>query len=454
MFLGTVSHSGRKVLSSWIPFLPKNVHVICSGNFTIETTLSMNGYQGRITGCDISLYSCALGSYFSGQPFDLQLSHSSGYYEQFRELENLARDAEWAAACVSVSMDALEFADRKNAYEERMWDAYLSQLPQIIGKTKERLREKAAKIRLDEFHCLDGWCRIDRIPKDRSHLIISFPPTYKGGYEKLYSRVESLFEWEKPEYRELTSGAEFGERITSSGIPWIIGAEEPDSELESVTGEPLGQVPRGIRKKMFFYSDLDLPTRLIRRNTTASPMPWPRLTDADNIDSQSILAIESISRTQADGLRRSYASAEIEQASSDFAYAVLIDGRVIGVLMFSRPRGSFALKNEAIEDYAYMMADIAVDSRRYPRLSKLLLYAGVSKEMRRRLERKMIQSVSHNFTTAFSRHPASMKYRGVFTLCSRQLCDDGVYRLNYCAKMGENNLKELLQKWIAKYVNK
>lgn len=450
-FLGVVHANARKVIGNAVPAFPQRCHVLCSGNFSIEATLRLNGYEGFLTGSDVSLYTCALGLYFSGHDMILEMNVAA-----FPEMEPLAQymtDACGKAAVVSLALDALPFYERKNPYARRMWRHYSNSWEQKVEKTRVRLEERKAVLRLDEFHPKDAWERAGEIPPGHDDMALTFPPTYEGGYEKLYKALEGLFVWNAPSYQILTTGEQFAQRLIERDGPWLYGTEKRTPELDELLGQPFADAPRDTQVKISLYSDLDLGAMVLRREVGTEEPPWPRLTDHDEIGPQSKLTVHRVKSTQANYIRQVYASVEIGQASAAYSYAVAVDGKVIGILLFQEPTFGMKLEGEDRRDTSmYMMADIAVSSVKYPKLSKLLLAASLSKELRHDLESRTIRSLEYNVSTAFSTNPVSMKYRGMFKLHTRKQEPSGVYVLNYFGHMGQWTLKAALKLWRAKHV--
>src|SRR5262249_51818898 len=149
-------------------------------------------------------------------------------------------------------------------------------------------------------------------------------------------------------------------------------------------------------------------------------------------------SIHRIETKEANYIRAMYSSLAVNQTEGTFNYGVAVDGKCIGVVTYCLPslqqiepdgKGSR-------EECLYMIADISIPSTRYPRLSKLVVAAAVSREMQRDLERRLIRRCTWSTTTAFSKHSASMKYRGTFELHSRKPGEKGLHKLNYFARMG------------------
>jgi hypothetical protein len=454
MFQGVVHANTRKILASYIPSLPAATHVLCSGNFTIETTLRLNGYKGRLSGCDVSLYTCALGCALTGQDLPVSLNTDPAFAE-FAPLASFLTDPCGRAAAVAVALDALRFAARKNDYQRRMMDAIARRLPTLCEKTVARIKKKAEAVRLDEFHPQDAWERVAAIPPGDGDAIASFPPTYSAGYERLYRDLHRLFAWQQPAYKELTSGAEFAQRVLSRPGPWILGAEKPTPELQVLLEEPIALAPRSTGVSISLYSNIGVDARVVRRRETVRDVGWRRLTDTDEITEGSRLEVVRVGAAEAQYIRELYSSAEVGQVSAPYNYAVAIDGKLAGIIAFYLPSMNVQMgvpnDPEAKDVSIYMMCDLAVPSFRYPRLSKLVLMASVSCEMQREMEHRLVQEYRYNTTTAFSRNPASMKYRGVFTLLSRKQRADGVCQLNYYSKMGRWTLKDALTRWLKQH---
>lgn len=449
MFLGVVHANARKVIASYVSSLPANAHIICSGNFSIETTLRLNGYQGKISGCDVSIYTCMLGLYFSGQDGFLELNEE--YRDEFADLVPFLENQQGRAAAVAVMLDLAEHIRQKNDYQRRMYNSYMRHLTELMEGTCEKLERKKQQLRLDEFYPQDGQTRIHDIPDSPDHAVLSFPPTYSGGYEKLYAVVDEIFSWQQPEYMELTSGADFARRIVEKPNPWILGAELPDQDLEDVTGKPVAVCDRGTQVKVYLYSNIDDEgTKLVRRKTAPAESKHVRLSDDDEITEDSVLGVHQISSVEADYVRQVYASVEVGQAPAQYCYAVTVDGKLIGILMFQDYGKANFMKDGQPMDIVYMMADITISSERYKRLSKLVLMASCSVELKDMLENRCIKQIEYIMTTAFSNNPVSMKYRGLFKMYSRKE-EGGLFKLNYYAPADKFTLKEALKQWLKKY---
>jgi len=446
-FVGTVHAGGRRVLAQTIPFLPDVCHVLCSGNFSIEATLRLNGYNGTLTSSDISLYTSALGAYFAGDEMDLMLR-----LDLYPELEPLAAylgDMESKAALVALALDIIKVYPRKNLFQGRLYAHYMSTLDAKIEKTKEKLRKRKDTLRLDEYKAEDAWARSVRFPGD---AILTFPPTVSGDYARFYADLETLFEWPAPTFEPLTTGDAFAERVATHDGPWIFGTEKGGPELEAHLGPPfaLAQTDTAIS----LYSNIpqlaEMP-RLIRRHLVSEDPHWPRLTSHDTIGPKSKLTVHVARLTHLNYLRQLYTGVDAVQGPGDWGFAVAIDGKCAGLLIFKASKFGMKIEGEVRDDTVYMLSDTPVTNEKYPRLSKLMLFAAMSKEVQHVLEAKSLEPVNWIVTTAFSKRPMSMKYRGVFKLVSRKERADGTNVLNYAGPAGSVTLKQGFREWYRRF---
>lgn len=445
MFKGVIHANARKVVPELVKLLPERLVNICSGNFTLETTFRMNGFKGQIESCDVSLYSCALGAYYAGQDFRCEIKNP-----ELTIFNPLLTDPHSKAAVVAVLLEMSELHKRNNDFQKRMWDAYLGRFEQLVSETKEKLAKKRALVNLNRFHQRDGVEVINDLKGAPGVVIVSSPPTYDGGYEKLYEWVDKTVDWGKPGYTDIGPKEEFAKLILSAGTDWVLFTEDRKPEVEAVIGQPKAQCSRGANKDVLLYTNLDLPVKLIRRTIPVSAEPpWRRLRDKDVIERNHKVGFHKIASGEAAYIRQVYSGVAVDQAQGQFNYAFSVDGKLVGVASFSIAQFDVKVDGESVGGrYIYMMADMPVASERHPRLAKLILSLTKSVEFKHELEARASQAVDYIFTTAFSEHNTSMKYRGVYDMHSRKPKDaKGRIGINYVAKIGEHSARELFCRW-------
>ena len=127
--------------------------------------------------------------------------------------------------------------------------------------------------------------------------------------------------------------------------------------------------------------------------------------------------------------------------------AVCLNGQIIGKGDFVASSHPWKIIPE--KSMIYLLSDLAVPSET-KKLAKLVLLALLSIDVKRIVDLHYIMDFYWLGTTAFSKHPASMKYRGLFKLHKRKETEGG-FLLNYYARLGGHTLGEALKIWKKKY---
>ena len=111
------------------------------------------------------------------------------------------------------ALKVAQFHQRKNDYQEEMFNAFIEQSKIYYDNTIKKLEKGALDFSIQSFYYGDF---LDFLKMKRGKGVgISFPPTYKGGYEKLFSYVEESFKYEHASYNIFDpkeGGAVFKER--------------------------------------------------------------------------------------------------------------------------------------------------------------------------------------------------------------------------------------------------
>jgi hypothetical protein len=175
MFQGTIPPEARALARDWLVAAnPAEVYVGCSGNFTLERTFAQALPTARLHGNDVTLYSCTLGHYLSGQPFTLRVRDEQAPFHGWLN-EYLTEPAACVASVLLLS-NAAEFLlkARRNAYFARMAEGYRRQWPALHQTTLEKV--KALQTRLVSFHAGDVLDHLQACPPEAAW--VWFPPFY------------------------------------------------------------------------------------------------------------------------------------------------------------------------------------------------------------------------------------------------------------------------------------
>lgn len=448
MFRGTLPADAQnivmEIVKSWGV---DTVYVGCSGNLTIERGLYNAGIK-NIHSNDVTIYSCAIGNYFAGN--NLELNAKEDIPEEYRfMLRRFHSNAEKLATVLLMSKfqvnmyKDVEYYKKQLEEADKQWDA-------MIDKTKEKLEK--TEFKLASFYAGDVKEFVDFV--DDSSGFVSFPPFFSGDYEKMYANIESIIDWVPPEYELLGEDGVweiFKKAMTKKH--WLFGTMYPEPSLEEHLVGVCKTTNRGV--PIYLYASSG-PKRLVMPSQKIDHVKIPRLYSGMEIGNN--ISIKRLSMGQFSTLRSEYMNANIVPGSPNTMFGVIVDGMLVGC--FAYMRGDKPINIET--PYMYLLSDFPVSKTDYPRLSKLIVYCALSKEMKDFCEQQFGTRMRSILTTAFSKNPVSMKYRGILKLYSRKKLEaegaDGnpdrkeeKFQLNYVAPFGEWTLQEGFDMWKSKH---
>jgi len=424
MFIGALTKDLQAVVkglaSNWGQ-LP--VYVGCSGNFTIERILSPRELHGN----DVTLYSCCIGEYLTGRSLEFTIQ-DDGY----RWLEEYMKDDLSRITTLLLCTTYFAYAERQERYYCRMAGAYEDNWESLHAETLERVSKALDGVKLASFYQGDVVDFINLAPKES--LVVSFPLTYKGGYERIYKKFDQVFKWDSPKYA-LFDDDRFAllAQYAMGKSAWVLGRDQRIPEMEP---HLRAIVQSGLRAKPIYFYAGDCHSALTLPRQKTEPVPYSRITSED-IQS---LTLVKLSQPQMNLLRSEYLTKGILPSPAQVNLGVVYGDKLIGGLAFTRPIYSCGWCD------CYMMTDFAVSPTIYKRLAKLVLIVALSKEVQAILQQMLNNKVATIGTTAFTNKPVSMKYRGIFDLRNRK---EGA--LNYIGQAGQWNLAEGLEIWKEKH---
>lgn len=431
MFVGSINQDMRSIVSemskAW-QGLP--VYVGCSGNFMVERILAGNGMTGMHSN-DVSMYSCAVGNYLAGKEMRVEVKD-----ERFAWLKQYMNTQEDVIATLLVCSEYFKFVDKDKPFYKRMAGAYLDQFDRLQKGTVEVVKKALDGVCIAQFHPMDVIDYMREAPKEC--VAISFPPTYVGGYEKLYAKFDEVFDWDRPDYVIFDEErfAEF-EKLVMSKKYWVT---LKDCEVPELKEHLCGVVQTGARSKpVYVYSNSPTKCRITMPHQKTEKINIKRATG----ELEGNLRIIRITQGQLNTLRSEYLAKGIIPASAEASFGVLVGNELIGAIAMSRSSYPGGWCD------AYMMSDFCIRPSIYKRMAKLVLVAALSNEMKEALEQSLSMRVVTIGTTVFTQKSVSMKYRGMLDVYSKK---DGA--INYVAKAGRWSLEEGFEWWKKKHSQK
>ncbi|MEE0816099.1 MAG: hypothetical protein U0M13_10605 [Desulfovibrio fairfieldensis] len=448
-FLGSIAGPLRKVIAAYADELTVPVLLPCAGNFTVGAALRSGGYQGRISGCDITLYTSALGAYLAGNT--LSVAEREDCPEHLRGLLDFSDPAHLAAS-VSIMLDLRQVWKNQNVWHRRMLANYRRNWPQLMEKALAKLEAYRAHLnRGDGFAYVPQDAAAFLSEHDQDHAVFIAPPTFGSRSDINQERVlAASAQWSTPEYTEISfKGVPIYQQITSFR-EWMIIMERPLPEVEKLLGEPVAVVHKGRKSITYAYAGHS-KRRVVTRGYLNSRSPGPIFPGDKFLTGEETPGIILMDKKQTVRMNELFMSARVDYFLADVALslALCLDKKIIGKLDFNLTKYAWALPEPGHQ--IYQRSDLAVPSVE-PRLAKLVLMLCQSHEVKQLIDATFKDDVRYAVTTAFSHHPVSMKYRGVYKLHKRlEDPDSGGYRLNYYGELGLWNLADGYAAWLKKF---
>lgn len=447
-FVGAISKPMRQIIADFAGDIDCPVLLPCAGNFTMGAALRSGGFQGRISGCDITLYTSALGAYLSGDLLEVHErpdcpGHLHGFLDSSSPLH--------LAASLSVMLDLHMVWKNQNAWHARVLRQYRQNWPALMEKTMKKLesyKEHLSQGGGFRYFAKDAVAFLDEADKESAVLI--FPPTYGSkGYVNMEKIFAAAFDWRTPPFTEISfDDAPIYQQITSFR-QWFIVMDRPLPEpVAELVGEPVAVFRKNEKQVHHVYA------RRVRRcavhRSFMSSIPVGAVFPSDRrVCGGEEPGIALLKTGQATRLNELFMSTRVDYCQlNGISLGFCLDGKLIGKADFQNGKFSWKMPGEGRQ--VYQLSDLAVPSAE-PRLSKLVLLFAQSHEVKQLVDAHFKDDFRWTCTTAFCKGPVSMKYRGVYKLHKRLPGEGGMNRLNYFAPMGQWSLKEAYEIWLKKY---
>lgn len=427
-FIGSINDKLRKFFYTHARVLDgRRCYIGCSGNFTIEQVISRRCPGAELHSNDVSLYSSALGHYLAGRPFEMEVINDELLFAR----EYIARGGPYPAAVLSLMLAMFKFEKRNNPFNERMWETYLVNFEKLLEETAAKTVKAAEHIRITDYAMIDVF---DYYPRPDG-VAIGFLPTYVGGYEKLFKRLDESISWKSPHYDMLTTERREGtiEKMTQGEY---ILYDDVERDLPRVA-----RVDLPGKRTVYIYSNLDFGKGVFRKKINEKVRPFDLLMPDEEIPVGAKITLQEADLPTINHFRNMYLSKKIQPGSGGPCYLVFAGPKLFGFLIFQiySPKGGDP-------GDIYMLSDFVVPSTRYDRLAKLLLMVTRCREMKQILDEKSIRRYNAILTTAFTDKPVSMKYRGIYELAKR-----GEGFLNYRGTFNETTFEEVTAQWTKRF---
>lgn len=429
LFVGGIQTNARLDLYERLtPIINEKFQILCSGKFTFEHILYNKGAK-HIIGCDVSCLSMSIGAYLNKQNFNIEFMGEFSFLNEY-----IDGNIESKVATILYLYGASEFYFGKNLQNKMALKRYLNNKDKYIEKNKIQF--------IKEYECLKG--NVEFFAKDcfevlhnssQDEIILSYMPTYTGGYEKLYKIIDMFCIYDKPNYMMIDKDRyiQINSEILATRKSFVF----TDIELPNLNDRLVSHY-KGIGKDVFLYSNINENKKFYTIKSKNPFIDINRLVEVDNLKPKS--KIEVLKCNNYNAIRARFPSDKLKVLGSvDVSFVVLIDKRYAGAFAF--------VKQKNFKSF-YLLSDFVFVNKR--KLSKLIPMLARSKEVIEYVEMKLNMELNVPLITKVQTEaPISMKYRGIYELDKR--VDDG---LIYSTKAKERTLQEEYRLWLEKYYNK
>lgn len=404
-------------------------YVACSGMFRIEAGLAARAPGLPIHSNDVSLLSSAIGFAATGQALPFRFKGDLGFVEDFGF--TLPSDR------IAALLIALNFSSYVKGKTNRFKQGHVAHLREHFPEYVTSTRPAVERLIATPIASYTGGDLRDHINAAiaAGAGVISYPPTFSGGYEKLFAFLNENTEWEAPAYRLFDPEKDVPglvEKLSRSGLPFFLCCDqllpgiEPATLLEQKGARPIygythrhGSSYRGPRSggKAFRYKPVDLAKVHKRTKLRAVPVP----------------------EAMVSFLRETYLKRGIAFGTGDFGTLIYLDDMLAGAVSYKRSmRGPNDL---------YVLTDLA--TTREGRIAKMIARAATCRAVFRPFELRMVRRYKTLLTTAFSEFPEAMKYRGSWEIVKRDEVNarSGRYAINYASEVRSDTLDDVFRWW-------
>lgn len=379
-----------------------NIFVYGSENLKLEKLL-YNITSSPIIGGDVDFCNVLLGKYFSDCP-DLKLNEAIYY------------DFKLDTNCVLNNIEKLSLAiiyksykpKKDNEHNKRIYDNIIKNKDTLVNKIKNQINKMIFHIK--EFR----ECELKEFLKDIliKDLLVIDNCTHNYINDRLIKQIIDL------------------------NIPFVIFSK---NELTRFKQKQILKSP-----DLNIYSNIYIKSKLISTKTKEY-ITQKSFNIIENEDIEDV-KIKQLTIQQFNSLRQKYLSKMIHYPGAPkVCYGIFTGDKIIGVFGLTNDYKNKPPK-EIEHPCIYLLSDFTVNSK-IRKLSKLVLYCILSKEVKLLAERLLNKEVKTIYTNVFTKNMSSVKYRDLFILQDRKQMQNETYNLTYFSYMGRWKLKEGLKLW-------
>lgn len=432
MFTGAIPRVTAHQIVKIVDFSKfESVYVCCSGSFRLERAIRRANQKIKIYSNDVSALSVSIGSYLSTGEVSVEFIDRLDFLEKF--LKGFKSSPLDRLAAVSLALDAGNFSgksEHNRAHFENISTNVATFHKAALGKISNFLDG----LSIDGFFAGDFKEHAKNGMKSTGSIVVGFPPTYKGGYERLYKFISSNLKipeitydtWDPENIGDWIKSMRHGNYCISSDR-LIADDIKPVAAFSSVS-----------KKQVYVYANSNKSSFIFESYKTA-PFKYS-IVNASLIKKESIVSVVQCTAQNINFLRSIYLAKNINFTNGAINFLVFIDGLLTGGIVISKDKSGSL-------DNLYLLSDFSVT--RDGKMAKLVALIATSSTLLDVANKRYFMRADTITTSVFTDKPVSMKYRGAFKLHARK---NGF--LQYVSEVRNETPQEIFIAWWNKYVKK
>ena len=459
LFLNTWDAPERKYLRSLLTRLPQHGYTRYvepfAGAFAMPLVAVDAGWKpSQIHTSDVSLFASILGTLFSGA-----------------DLNTLGVTVDGVPATLNgkdAAMDAAHLlwlqllARLRTRPDVEYWNQLIEDVEYRQDEHEtaiaEKLRSMKQRIGGLSFKPMTVWEQIERVADDPNTVIVTNPPTYKGGYEKFFDTRGSLA-WNGPDYDVFDPMVEIPEIVERmQGRKALLICQQQREPGDSAHPQPV--FARHLSLGQYVYVNSNRPEEVfgitggpkvaVRKGNTLSADDFLPIPTNHTVTRNSTVQIVPVKATVADYFRGIWLHRLVAQPGS-MNLLVLVDGYAAGVIGYSIDAMAHSFADKW-SDYLILRFAIGAphDTLRLTRLATgLSLQEDVARLAATKNASVYLAASIGLLTVEMTRHPESKGLRGLMEMQKRDKHPDG-WKLFYTAPWGQMTIPETLNDFLTK----
>ena len=415
---------------------PQRIIMPCVGSFAVCFLLSEE--ERKKTYCsDINLYSSIIG-YLADEECE-NVSGELGL--KILSLHEEAADIDiLAEAMYQMSLDQI---NTNNEYGISQKKSMEMEHDDLVKQIKDEL--ESCKKRLSGIHYeIADFRRVVDDLRDGDFLYVN-PPTYSGGYEKMFPYKN--IEWNKPEI-EFFDNKEYDtmvNRMFESDATVVVYSQKT---IKVLGANIIYAQYMGGGRTDYILSNKKFDGYAKSENKEAKKIAVYPIFNDDEITEDSKIQMLEVDKDTCLYYRDLFVH-KLGTTKAECYYLMLIDGKVTTAFGLHR-RDFFSMKSNYIGE----VFGISVSSKKYKRLGKLFMMCLTSGSFKEYLESTMMmgaRTLKGIKTSSKTSHHEGKTDRGVMKLIKREEQANGTFLVVYVGNFRNDTYSDCVKTWLKKY---